>query len=63
MSKQIIVCLSQMMSTTQEVLFDSVADALISFAAKYGVKETLPLGFTFSFPVQQLAINKGNLIR
>eukprot|EP00800_Vazella_pourtalesii_P002582 TRINITY_DN12502_c0_g1_i3.p1 TRINITY_DN12502_c0_g1~~TRINITY_DN12502_c0_g1_i3.p1 ORF type:complete len:444 (-),score=92.86 TRINITY_DN12502_c0_g1_i3:696-2027(-) len=52
-----------MMATTQEVLFDKVAESLISFAAKQGVKETLPLGFTFSFPVHQLAINKGNLIR
>ena len=52
-----------MMTTTQEVLFDKIAESLVSFVAKQGIKGTLPLGFTFSFPVQQLSINKGNLIR
>ncbi|KAI6655543.1 Hexokinase HKDC1 [Oopsacas minuta] len=51
------------MRTTQEVLFDKVAESVISFGEKYGIKETLPLGFTFSFPVQQHSINKGTLIR
>lgn len=51
------------MKGSQEELFDRIADSLISFAEKQGITETLHLGFTFSFPVQQLSINRGTLIR
>ena len=49
--------------TRQEVLFDYIADSVIRFTAKHDVKATLPLGFTFSFPVNQLSLTSGLLVR
>ena len=36
---------------------------MIRFTAKHDIKETLPLGFTFSFPVNQLSLTSGILVR
>ncbi|CAG8662025.1 514_t:CDS:2, partial [Acaulospora colombiana] len=49
------------------ILFDSIADSVLKFLAEIGYKheqgnEKLKLGFTFSFPVQQTAIDKGTLL-
>ena len=49
--------------THQEVLFDYIADSVIRFTAKHDIKETLPLGFTFSFTVNQLSLTSGILVR
>jgi len=50
-------------TTTQEVLFDHVADCVAEFIAEHGIKETLPLGYTFSFPVDQQSLTSGILVR
>lgn len=57
-----------MVGTTEE-LFDFIAKELASFVAKEGPEykpvegHDRELGFTFSFPVEQTAINGGTLIR
>ena len=49
--------------THQEVLFDYIADSVIRFTTKHDIKATLPLGFTFSFPVNQLSLTSGTLVK
>ena len=49
--------------TSQEVLFDYIADSVIRFTSKHNIKETLPLGFTFSFPVNQSSLTSGTLVK
>ncbi|XP_053693107.1 hexokinase type 2-like [Sabethes cyaneus] len=45
-----------------EQLFDYIADCLVNFTNEQSVfNERLPLGFTFSFPLIQLGLNKGIL--
>ncbi|RKO87403.1 hypothetical protein BDK51DRAFT_16571 [Blyttiomyces helicus] len=50
---------------TGEELFDFFADCVIAFLAEIKLPKdvNMKLGFTFSFPVQQLAINKGIAIQ
>ncbi|XP_055909640.1 hexokinase type 2-like [Eupeodes corollae] len=44
-------------------LFDHIAECLSNFMNEHDVyKERLPLGFTFSFPLQQLGLTKGLLV-
>ncbi|CAB4480215.1 hypothetical protein RhiirA5_347865 [Rhizophagus irregularis] len=47
-------------------LFDYLADCVDKFLSEFNIsssaEDKLKLGFTFSFPVDQTAINKGNLI-
>ncbi|KAH8311126.1 hypothetical protein KR044_004502 [Drosophila immigrans] len=44
-------------------LFDFIAECLANFCKDYRIeRENLPLGFTFSFPLQQVGINKGIMI-
>ncbi|KAH8358921.1 hypothetical protein KR093_003250 [Drosophila rubida] len=44
-------------------LFDFIAECLASYCKEMHIeKENLPLGFTFSFPLQQVGINKGIMI-
>lgn len=46
-----------------KALFDFIALCLADFCKENGVeRDNLPLGFTFSFPVQQLALDKGILV-
>lgn len=49
--------------TQQEVLFNYIADSVIRFTTKHNIKEILPLGLTFSFPVNQLSLTSGTLVR
>ena len=49
--------------TQQEVLFNYIADCVIRFISQHEIKGTLPLGFTFSFPVNQLSLTSGTLVR
>lgn len=45
-------------------LFDHIAECLANFIKEHKLQdERLPLGFTFSFPLQQLGLTKGILIR
>ncbi|KAJ0759677.1 putative hexokinase [Helianthus annuus] len=59
----------QLMVGTSEALFDYIAAELAKFVADESEKFRLPagrqreLGFTFSFPVLQLSIDSGTLIR
>lgn len=45
-------------------LFDHIAKCLAEFAVEMKIQnEVLPLGFTFSFPCQQVGLTKGLLIK
>lgn len=47
-----------------EALFDHIAKCLADFTKAYKIQdEALPLGFTFSFPLQQVGLTKGILIK
>ena len=48
---------------TQEVLFDFVADQVASFIKDRKITEKLPMGFTFSFPVDNTSLTSGTLVR
>lgn len=45
-------------------LFDFVAKAICEFVGEYPIthQNKIPLGFTFSFPVKQTALNRGTLV-
>lgn len=44
-------------------LFDHIAECLANFMKEHSVySERLPLGFTFSFPLTQLGLTKGELV-
>ncbi|XP_060094812.1 hexokinase-3 [Heteronotia binoei] len=45
-------------------LFDHIVNCVMDFQAKHGMQDRiLPLGFTFSFPCNQLSLDKGILLR
>ncbi len=48
--------------STQEKLFDFIAQAMADFVKEQNIKHKLPLGFTFSFPVHQTNLIAGTLI-
>lgn len=49
--------------SSQEVLFDFIADCVAKFIKDRKIAKKLPLGFTFSFPVKQESLISGKLIR
>lgn len=49
--------------STQERLFDFIAQSVKEFMEEQNITRKLPLGFTFSFPVQQTSLMAGTLIR
>ncbi len=49
--------------STGVVLFDFIAKCVADFVKKQNIVKQLPLGFTFSFPVKQLSLTSGTLIR
>ncbi|KAK6939354.1 Hexokinase, N-terminal [Dillenia turbinata] len=59
----------ELMFGTSEELFDFIANGLAKFAEKEGGKFHIPqgrkreIGFTFSFPVKQISIDSGILIK
>ncbi|KAM6907194.1 hexokinase-4-like [Xenentodon cancila] len=64
MDSQICVIPQEMMLGTGEQLFDHIAACLCEFIDSQDLKgQTLPLGFTFSFPCEQKEIDKSILIR
>jgi hexokinase len=48
----------------QSVLFDFLAESIAIFIKEYNIntEKDINLGFTFSFPVQQTALNKGTIL-
>ena len=49
--------------STQERLFDFIAQCVAEFIKEKKLTKKLPLGFTFSFPVHQTSLTSGTLIR
>ena len=49
--------------SSQEVLFDFIANSVAKFIKDRKIMKKLPLGFTFSFPVKQESLISGKLIR
>ncbi|NXN89483.1 HXK3 protein, partial [Bombycilla garrulus] len=63
MSSEIYVIPVAIMQGTGEGLFDHIIDCIIDFQTKQRlVTQTLPLGFTFSFPCQQMGLDKALLL-
>lgn len=55
---------NQAMNGSAEQLFNFIAESVGSFIAENNPQQShVSLGFTFSFPVNQLSINSGTLIR
>ncbi|XP_037605014.1 hexokinase-2-like isoform X2 [Sebastes umbrosus] len=64
MDSQICAIPKEMMLGPGEQLFDHIAACLNDFLVSQNLKgQTLPLGFTFSFPCEQKEIDKSILIR
>ncbi|TNN56183.1 Hexokinase-2 [Liparis tanakae] len=64
MDSQICAIPKEMMLGPGEQLFDHIATCLNDFLVSQNLKgQTLPLGFTFSFPCEQKEIDKSILIR
>lgn len=54
----------QIMLGSGEELFDHIANCLANFMKEHNVyTERLSLGFTFSFPLMQLGLTKGLLVK
>uniref|UniRef100_A0A8C6YDY3 hexokinase n=1 Tax=Naja naja TaxID=35670 RepID=A0A8C6YDY3_NAJNA len=50
--------------STGAKLFDHIVNCMVDFHTKHGMSENaLPLGFTFSFPCNQISLDKGILLR
>ncbi|XP_063148939.1 hexokinase-3 [Candoia aspera] len=55
---------SEVTQSTGEQLFDHIVNCIVDFHTKHGmVGHVLPMGFTFSFPCNQLNLDKGILLR
>ncbi|XP_010086032.1 PREDICTED: hexokinase-2-like, partial [Pterocles gutturalis] len=63
MASEIYIIPTTIMQGTGEELFDHIIDCIIDFQLKQELmEEVLPLGFTFSFPCQQLGLDKAVLL-
>ncbi|NXJ74243.1 HXK2 protein, partial [Trogon melanurus] len=63
MASEIYAIPTSTMQGTGEALFDHIVDCIMDFQLKQDLLEQiLPLGFTFSFPCQQLGLNKAVLL-
>ncbi|NWH32575.1 HXK3 protein, partial [Chloropsis hardwickii] len=63
MASEIYVIPVAIMQGTGEELFDHIIDCIIDFQTKQKlVTQMLPLGFTFSFPCQQVGLDKALLL-
>ncbi|KAG4068563.1 hypothetical protein HA402_004904 [Bradysia odoriphaga] len=64
MQSKIYAVPQNIMLGSGEQLFDHIAECLANFMKEHSVyAERLPLGFTFSFPLLQLGLTKGLLVR
>ncbi|NXI72499.1 HXK2 protein, partial [Anseranas semipalmata] len=63
MASEIYVIPTSVMQGTGEALFDHIIECIMDFQMKQDLMEqVLPLGFTFSFPCQQLGLDKAVLL-
>ncbi|NWI63084.1 HXK3 protein, partial [Todus mexicanus] len=63
MASEIYVIPTAIMQGTGEALFDHIIECIVDFKKKQNMMtKTLPLGFTFSFPCQQLGLDKAVLL-
>ncbi|XP_027498963.1 hexokinase-3 isoform X3 [Corapipo altera] len=63
MASEIYVIPTAIMQGTGEALFDHIIDCIMDFQLKQDLMtHTLPLGFTFSFPCQQVGLDKALLL-
>ncbi|XP_067161174.1 hexokinase-3 [Apteryx mantelli] len=63
MASEIYAIPLAVMQGTGEALFDHIIDCIMDFQQKQGLTgQVLPLGFTFSFPCQQLGLDKAVLL-
>ncbi|NXF16247.1 HXK3 protein, partial [Rhodinocichla rosea] len=63
MASEIYVIPVSIMQGSGEELFDHIIDCIIDFQTKQNlVAQMLPLGFTFSFPCQQVGLDKALLL-
>ncbi|XP_037254382.1 hexokinase-3 isoform X3 [Falco rusticolus] len=63
MASKIYVIPTTITQGTGEVLFDHIIECIMDFQLKHNLTEqVLPLGFTFSFPCQQLGLDKAVLL-
>ncbi|NXC22571.1 HXK3 protein, partial [Corythaeola cristata] len=63
MASEIYVIPTAVMQGTGEALFDHIIECIMDFQLKQNLmKQVLPLGFTFSFPCQQLGLDKAVLL-
>ncbi|NXI39610.1 HXK2 protein, partial [Galbula dea] len=63
MASEIYVIPTAIMQGTGEMLFDHIIECIRDFQLKQDLMEqVLPLGFTFSFPCQQLGLDKAVLL-
>ncbi|PFX32387.1 Glucokinase [Stylophora pistillata] len=64
MESDIFPLAQDLMISEANILFDYIAGCISLFVKKNKISEkSLPLGFTFSFPVKQLSLTSGLLIR
>ncbi|NXC48671.1 HXK2 protein, partial [Penelope pileata] len=63
MASEIYVIPTAIMQGTGQALFDHIIDCIVNFQMKQELMDhVLPLGFTFSFPCQQLGLDKAVLL-
>ncbi|NXN38659.1 HXK2 protein, partial [Rhinoptilus africanus] len=63
MASEIYLIPTNVMQGTGKALFDHIIDCIMDFQLKQDLMEqVLPLGFTFSFPCQQLGLDKAVLL-
>ncbi|KFO55539.1 Hexokinase-2, partial [Corvus brachyrhynchos] len=63
MASEIYVIPAAIMRGTGEGLFDHIIDCIVDFQTKQNLMtQALPLGFTFSFPCQQVGLDKALLL-
>jgi hexokinase len=64
MQSKIYAIPAEFMTGTGASLFDHIAECLADFIKEQKIQdEVLPLGFTFSFPCQQVGLTRGLLIK
>ncbi|XP_054832345.1 hexokinase-3 [Eublepharis macularius] len=64
MTSEIYTIPTEVAQSNDVELFDHIVSCIVDFQLKHGVKgQTLPLGFTFSFPCNQIGLDKGILLR
>uniref|UniRef100_A0A8D0F3S4 hexokinase n=1 Tax=Strix occidentalis caurina TaxID=311401 RepID=A0A8D0F3S4_STROC len=63
MASEIYIIPTTVMQGTGEALFDHIIECIVDFQLKQNLMDQiLPLGFTFSFPCQQLGLDKAVLL-